>query len=96
MAQEADEQLWKLIQGYCREQSEDMNVIQDIIAIIYEYHRKRYEILKFEADYKAPNVKLCDDNTLAQTTTNNSYWILAGGDPVTQGIAVWRIKVCFL
>ena len=74
--------------------TQQTNIVQDIIAIIFEYHRLLYEILKFDENYKSSKVHL-SENDMSATTAGIGYYpyILAGDDALKQGIAVWRIKV---
>ena len=81
-----------LCSGYCRLESNNMNIIQDIIAIIYTFFGGLYQILAFDPEYKASKVEIIDNKTAA-SPNGGYYYVLGGGEPVTHGIFVWRIKV---
>lgn len=84
-----------LCSGYWRLESNDMNIIQAIIVIIFKFHGVLCEILRFDANYISPKSVLSDDGKTVECTGTgkNNGWVLAGGDTVKQGITVWRIKV---
>ena len=66
MAQKMKNRLLDLIRGYCRIESIDMNIVQGIITIIYDYHKFATWSKKFkgkaielsEDDIKASNFKI--------------------------------------
>ena len=50
-----------IVRGYCRIKSNDMNIIDGIILIIFEYHRSA----TWSNTYKGDNIKLFDDDSRA-------------------------------
>ena len=58
------ERNYKLISGYCRLQLTNMNIIDGIILIIFEYHR----LAKWSNKYKGNNIELLEDGTKAMST----------------------------
>ena len=87
-----------LIAGYIHEFEKDNKYIiipKEILIIILLFCPKHYEVLKFDPEFKSKKVIISDDGKCATKDSFGNFWILAGGDAVKQGIAVWRIKVCY-
>ena len=61
MAQSVNERLLRLISGYCRIQSVNMNIIDGIIRIIYEYN----QIATWSKEFKGDSIELSQDDTKA-------------------------------
>ena len=61
MAQKASNKLLSLIHGYCRIESNNMNIIDGIIYIIFEYHR----IAIWSNKYKGKSIQLFEDDCKA-------------------------------
>ena len=57
----AKNRLLSLIAGYCRIQSNGMNIIDGIITIIYEYHK----IATWSKEFKGDSIELMEDDTKA-------------------------------
>lgn len=64
MSQKLGEKLIKVIHGYCRMESNDMNVVDGIIAIIYAY----YQIAIWSKKFKGESIELFDDDSKAMCT----------------------------
>ena len=58
------EKLVLLIHGYCRIESNDMNIIDEILSIIFEYHKYAQWSFKF----KGKGIELNEDGTIAKCT----------------------------
>lgn len=82
----------KLVDGYIRK--EQQNTPPEIAGIIFLYFHILCEILEFDPDFKAEGVELSDDKKCAKKKIGQQIYILAGGDPVTQGEHLWRLNVC--
>ena len=61
MAQKASKKLLTLIHGYCRIESNDMNIIDAIINIIFEYHK----IATWSKKFKGQSIALIEDDSKA-------------------------------
>ena len=83
----------KLVNGYIRTQCLDI-MPTEIIAIIFMFYHFRCEFLKFDAEFKTKQVILSDKDRVASKNGYGSSCVVAGGDAVKTGIAVWRMKVC--
>ena len=67
MAQKARDKLTKLIEGYCRIESNNMNIIEGIISIIFEYHR----IATWSNKFKGSSIELTESDSKAMCTGSN-------------------------
>ena len=93
---EGDKQRHLLIAGYIHEfekYNKHIFIPKEILIIILLFCPKPYEILSFDPEFKSKQVIISDDGKCATKSSNGNFWVLAGGDAVKQGIAVWRIKV---
>ena len=72
MAQDSDK-IDKLISGYCRRESNDMNIIDGIISIIFEY----FKSAKWSNKYKGKVISLSDDDSKA-TCLGAESWDFEG------------------
>ena len=63
----------RLIHGYCRLESNNMNIIDGIIMIIYEYH----QIATWSKIYKGSYIQLFDDGTKAKCIENSGHSVRA-------------------
>ena len=57
----SEDRTYKLICGYCRKESNDMNIIDDIISIIFEYQRSA----KCSKEFRGDNIELSEDDSKA-------------------------------
>lgn len=91
-----DKRCLSLINGYCRLNSADLDIIQDIILIIFQFHGTLFQILHFDPAFKSSKVNIINNDKTAvcpKPGPSHNYYVLAGGDSVKQGIFVWRLKV---
>ena len=61
MPQKVSKKFLSLIYGYCRIESNNMNIIDGIIYIIFEYHK----IATWSNKFKGKSIELTEDNTKA-------------------------------
>ena len=93
---ECDKETHLLITGYIHEfegENEHVMIPKEILIIILVFYPKPFEILKFDQEYKSKRVIISDNGECATKAIAGNFWILAGGDAVKRGIAVWRLKV---
>ena len=81
----------KIIDGYIREHQ--IQIPTEIIILIFQFYHLKYELLKFDPQYKSEPVKISDDGRCASKIGSNWGWVLAGGEAIVSGIAAWRLKV---
>ena len=67
MAHKASKKLLSLIHGYCRIESKNMNIIDGIIAIIFEYH----QIATWSNMFKGESIELTEDDSKAVCIDRN-------------------------
>ena len=56
-----------LVAGYCRKESNNMNIVNGILLIIYEYQR----FAKWSSIHKGKDIKLSEDDSKATCSSNN-------------------------
>ena len=73
MAEKMDKQ-HLLISGYCRLKSNDMNIIDGIILIIFEYQKK---YARWSNEYKGDKIGLSEDDTKATCVEDDGHSVRA-------------------
>lgn len=63
----------KLIAGYCRLESNDMNIVEGIISIIFEYHKSA----KWSKQFKGSNIALSEDDSKAMCFKGSGHSVRA-------------------
>ena len=71
--------------------------LQQMVAELEKRVVQQPVVLKFNSNYKSRKAIIATNGKSAwKSNEKGPFWILAGGDSVTQGIAVWRMKVWFV
>ena len=81
---------YKLISGYCRIESNDMNIIDGIILIIFEYCK----VAKWSNVYKGSYIKLLDDDTKAKCVEDAGHSVRADLFVTKGKIISWELECC--
>ena len=89
--EEKQDKYYILISGYCRIESRDMNIIDGIIMIIFEYHK----FAKWSNVYKGSGIKLFDDDTKAECIEEDIHSVRADFAIKKGEIISWELN-CFL
>ena len=77
-----------LISGYCRIESDSMNIISGIISIIFEYHR----LATWSNEFKGKHIDLFEDETKAVCNRECGYSV-RGDFPICRGeIITWELE----
>ena len=80
-----------LISGYSRIHSNDMNIIMDIIAIIFNY--QKFEGV-WSSQYKGSKIELDEDDTKAMCVNHSEGHSVRAKDPIMRGqIVSWELEV---
>ena len=93
MAEERDKN-YKLISGYCRIESHDMNIVDGIVLIIFEYHK----FAKWSKKYKGENIFLEEDDSKAVCSDdiNRSHSIRADFSIERGTIISWEFEIMII
>ena len=87
MAQNS-EKIEKLISSYCRIESNDMNIVDGIISIIFEYYRAA----KWSRRYKGKTIKLFEDDSKAMCLGKGEHSVRANFCIEKGQIVSWELK----
>ena len=90
MARKVTNKMLELITGYCRIESDDMNIIQGIIKIIFEYHR----LATWSRQFKGDAIELSDDDTKATNHNVGRYDSVRANFGIQRGETTsWELEV---
>ena len=73
MTQKPDSKQLSLIHGYCRRQSNNMNIVDGIIYIIYEYQR----LARWSKIHKGDKIKVSEEDTRAECIEDHGHSVTA-------------------
>ena len=86
----AKDRIFKLINGYCRMESNNMNIVSGIIGIIYEYHRP---VACWSKEFKGDSIELMDNDTKAYCKGTKEGQSVRADFSIKQGeIVSWEVE----
>ena len=89
MSTEASERLLLLINGYCRNEANDMIIVDGIIRIIFEYHKL---VATWSKRFKGQAIELSEDDTKATYNGGEGYSVRAEFGINRGEVVSWEFK----